>query len=56
MRLRPYKKCDDKYIINWFDDEKKFKMSIISEIQHIQDLLQQTLKKEGKDMEKSLSI
>ena len=26
MRLRPYKKCDDKYIINWFDDEKKFQM------------------------------
>ncbi len=22
MRLRPYKKCDDKYIINWFDDEE----------------------------------
>lgn len=26
MRLRPYKKCDDKYLVNWFDDEKKFQM------------------------------
>lgn len=26
MRLRPYKKCDDKYLMTWFNDEKKFQM------------------------------
>ncbi|WP_455544473.1 GNAT family N-acetyltransferase [Intestinibacter sp.] len=26
MRLRPYKKCDDKYLMKWFDDERKFQM------------------------------
>ncbi|MBU5337207.1 GNAT family N-acetyltransferase [Intestinibacter bartlettii] len=26
MRLRPYKKCDDKYLMKWFNDEEKFQM------------------------------
>lgn len=26
MRLRPYKKTDEKYLLKWFDDERKFYM------------------------------